>query len=69
MDKPERILTIIADKVDGRVLVGMLYKVEDQYYVKFANTPGKLEVKDFEEGLDAIYRHLYKKNRRSNDGL
>jgi len=47
----------------------MLYKVEDQYYVKFANTPGKLEVKDFEEGLDAIYRHLYKKNRRSNDGL
>lgn len=69
MDKPERILTIIADKVDGRVKVGMLYKIEDQYYVKFANTPGELEVKDFEEGLDAIYRHLYNKNRRSNDGL
>lgn len=50
-EKPERILTIFADKVDGNVKVGMIYKDKGQHYVKLVDIGKTVVVKDFEEDL------------------
>jgi len=60
-EKSEKVLTIIADKVNDEVRVGMIYEENNQQYVK-------IPVRDFEDGLDVIYYHIYKKNRRRSDG-